>query len=636
MLLERRQFVSVNELSTIHHVSKRSIRYDLEKIEYYVEKKGAKLLHERLQGVRLVVSNDDFKPKYEESNYNKHLSPTERKDAILKYLFEKGQPISSNKFAQLLFVTRRTIVEDLKEVEKWLIHRNLALDYVQNKGFVINGPEQVYRQSYVEVASQQHGLNDLPKKLTVLSDHEFELINNSVTEKLNSLNHRIINSAKNGLVFHIAITIHRVKNGNEINMPIQELESLKKNPEFMVAKQIKEDIEMRFELAIPEAEIGYITLHLLGAKMLSPDPSNQSLENASFSRHVKNFIQEVSFQIGVDLTKDNDLYQGLLVHLRPAIHRLKYNLHLVNPLKNEISNQYPDVVEVVNNSLHILEEAFEINFNTDEQAYIALHIGSSIERQVDLDDYKIKVLLVCGSGMGTSQLLKTRLERYFHEIEIEDTYPLYDITESYLQEKKIDWVISTIPTKQFSVPTIKVGPFLPKEDRDKISSLMNIQREKVTSDVSVGPVLGEILTPELVSWDIEASDWMDAIKLAVNLLIKEKKVTQEYLDAIMQLFDKHGPYMVIDKGIAMPHAKPSDGVNSLGISFIKLKNPIAFGHSASDPISIVICLASTNAKIHLNALRQLTKLLKSESNLEDIIKSDKSTFLKLIDKVSSL
>lgn len=71
-------------------------------------------------------------------------------------------------------------------------------------------------------------------------------------------------------------------------------------------------------------------------------------------------------------------------------------------------------------------------------------------------------------------------------------------------------------------------------------------------------------------------------------------------------------------------------------SFIRLQNPVSFGHSRNDPVSFVICLATTDAHIHLNALRQLTMLLQDEARVKQMREGDKQTLLRLVDQVSQL
>jgi transcriptional antiterminator len=319
-LLEKKQYVSIKELASFFGVSERSIQYDLEKVQYHVSEESGELQRSKKYGVRLIAS-DALKQsaliKPLEVDYNKHYSPRERQDQILKYLFEGLNPISTNRFSKLLFVSRRTIMEDVREAEKWLHARGLGLAYIQNKGYEITGSEQKFRQAYVEMLANHHNLDSLPDNLTVLTNKEYAIIRQAVNRVLNKLNHHIVQSSIDGLIFHISITIHRIRNGYKINMPDIELEKLEAEPEFQIAREIKEEIEKQFKLTVPEAEIGYITLHLLGAKKASVEVHEDFSEQGLLIRAIDNFVEKISLQLGVDLTNDELLKKGLLIHLRP-------------------------------------------------------------------------------------------------------------------------------------------------------------------------------------------------------------------------------------------------------------------------------------------------------------------------------
>src|SRR5699024_3736875 len=136
-LLKDKGFITIKELSNLFHLSERSIQYDLENIEYYAEEQGAEVLRNKRSGVKLIYSPAFEKQLSDEQEIETTLSPDERKERILIILFETLKPVSSNQFAKHLSVTRRTIVEDMKEVQTWLQTHSLELEYTKNKGFRI-------------------------------------------------------------------------------------------------------------------------------------------------------------------------------------------------------------------------------------------------------------------------------------------------------------------------------------------------------------------------------------------------------------------------------------------------------------------------------------------------------------------
>ncbi|MCP6640572.1 hypothetical protein NL504_29060, partial [Klebsiella pneumoniae] len=76
---------------------------------------------------------------------------------------------------------------------------------------------------------------------------------------------------------------------------------------------------------------------------------------------------------------------------------------------------------------------------------------------------------LCGSGIGTSQLLKSKLANTYPELDIADAYSVYQINEQQLLNEKVDYIISTVSFNIDSIPVIHVDPFLNKNSRDKLN-----------------------------------------------------------------------------------------------------------------------------------------------------------------------
>jgi PTS system ascorbate-specific IIA component len=79
-----------------------------------------------------------------------------------------------------------------------------------------------------------------------------------------------------------------------------------------------------------------------------------------------------------------------------------------------------------------------------------------------------------------------------------------------------------------------------------------------------------------------------------------------------------GPYMVLAPGLALPHARPEDGVLAAGVSLITLAKPVEFGSQENDPVSLVIAFGNPDKTSHINLLSQLAGLLGEESRRQKL------------------
>ena len=129
-------------------------------------------------------------------------------------------------------------------------------------------------------------------------------------------------------------------------------------------------------------------------------------------------------------------------------------------------------------------------------------------------------------------------------------------------------------------------------------------------------MLTDVLKEEYIRLNIECNNWEEAVQMSGQALKENGVITQEYIDATIQNVKEVGPYIVITKGVALPHATNKVGVNKTGISLTTLKNPVEFGNKDNDPVYYIFMLATTDMESHLNALSNLSELLAKQEFYE--------------------
>ena len=130
--------------------------------------------------------------------------------------------------------------------------------------------------------------------------------------------------------------------------------------------------------------------------------------------------------------------------------------------------------------------------------------------------------------------------------------------------------------------------------------------------------LKQLIRPNLVAVDVEVKDWQDAIRAAGSLLINDGAVEERFSDAMIRVAKEFGPYIVVAPGIALPHARPDDGVITASIAVLRLKTPVDFGNKDNDPVYLVVALAAIDNKQHITGLSQLANVLGDEEKIKDI------------------
>ncbi|MDQ0252786.1 PTS system mannitol-specific IIA component/PTS system ascorbate-specific IIA component [Evansella vedderi] len=129
----------------------------------------------------------------------------------------------------------------------------------------------------------------------------------------------------------------------------------------------------------------------------------------------------------------------------------------------------------------------------------------------------------------------------------------------------------------------------------------------------------KFLEESLVALDIEVSQPEEAIREAGKLLLNLELIEQQYIEAMVASFQKNGPYFVLAPKIALPHARPEDGVAEAAVSLIRLNEPVRFGHASNDPVQLVFALAASSSEEHLQVLQKLMQLLGDENNVSKLL-----------------
>ncbi|MCL2892368.1 PTS ascorbate transporter subunit IIA [Brenneria tiliae] len=114
-----------------------------------------------------------------------------------------------------------------------------------------------------------------------------------------------------------------------------------------------------------------------------------------------------------------------------------------------------------------------------------------------------------------------------------------------------------------------------------------------------------------------ADSWQEAVKIGVDLLVAADVVEPRYYQAILDGVQRFGPYFVIAPGLAMPHARPEEGVKKTGFALVTLQTPLIFNHEDNDPVDILITLAAVDANTHQEVgIMQIVNLFADEANFD--------------------
>ncbi len=694
-LLDQKEPVTIKALSEMLSVSKRTIRYDLDEIEDFLSSTDFNLKRKPNYGIYIEGDRNsvsELNNTFDEFYNNRHFRSAEKRKYIILYrLFQKKEAILMFELSDFLGLSITTVSKDLDNVEKWLEENNLKLIRKRNYGVEIVGDELKIRHAMKVLVNETYESGEMIELLNEINEREDyrgrlengfsnqikNLLGEEKLKKLEKiinkaekeLGHKFTDDAYAGLVFHIAFAVSRLKSNKDITIDVERLKMLKQHEEFKTSEIIAELLENEFSIDVPEDEIGFITLHLLGARMRKNELRKNSQKQTKVEMLASQIIEIVSSYFDIDLTRDEKLFSGLLIHLKAALNRLLFDLPIENPLLDDIKSKYAEIFNATSQAARLIQNEYYIEISEEEIAYLTIHFGAALERLNFPLKEPAKVVIVCSSGVGTTNLLEVRLKKEFKNIKIIDNLSTFEVKESDDIIKEIDFIIATLPFKCEKKDVIVVKPFLDEDDIEKIKNYLKLNQigygifsekdsnsldEKSVEEIKklISPYIDQnkkdkvysiiedyfknrsvveekskesglfkFIDKNLINLFEGDYNWKEAIELAGELLTIDNFIEQRYIKRMIEIVEEKGPYIAIAPHICLAHAGLEDGINKSAVSLGVFKKGFKLKHDF-DPIHLVFVLAPEDKKSHLPALTDIMKIANNNELLEQLLEAE--------------
>lgn len=474
LLARKREFTTAKQLARELHSSEKTIYRTIAKINARYHRGSPLIFSERGRGYKL-----DYQ-QYIESNQcagnisiAQNVLPVERRNRILKkLLLVAPRRVRIDNLFKEYFLSFSSQVADEKIMSNILKHYNLKL--IKSRGYLnINGPELNIREAIQELI-----INDTRVDLDqILQDDNY-----SNKQDANFVFKQIKHIEKNiqggipypynlNLFSHMYILLNRVrnvkikheeKNDEVLNKYLNSI-SLDKRL-FKVSEQVIKDIEKYVCTQLPLIEQYYLYQYLVSSRIDGFTP-NILDEKDKAQEITDELIEEVENITGKNF-QSLDLKIRLRAHIRPMLKRLDNNIKVNNNLLDQIKIEYTDIFKIVKLASQklVIKERLP-KFGENEIGFLTLYFASTLEKYKQ----KIPTLIMCMTGIGTSELLKTKVETNFINLDVIDVIATAKLEETLKKYPQIALIISTIkPLKNVGVPLVVVSSMFNIEDRRKL------------------------------------------------------------------------------------------------------------------------------------------------------------------------
>lgn len=599
----QKEKISIDYLLNFFNISKRSLYYSLNNINFYLQKYKLEKISIKKNYLIYSKKNIEYLINLKDENY--YLNKEDVSQIIFLNSVFSSNGLNISKLSKNLSIARNTIKSYMNEL-------NQNFYYIYSKGYFLK----------LNLLEKQKLLSKILDNKNI-QNYTFEIIDINLINKIKKFIFTIEKQIKLNLneeIYQYVISsIYCLINNEQIKtIPKLNFDTNKKDIEKIYFQFFNNNINF---------EIVYDLL--IG---LSLTPNIEFWINESFL--VGKLINNISSKININLTKDKILYDFLLSHIKVCIYRLKNKIILNDLIYKDLIDKNDELLNIIKLCLKEIENNFNIIFTENEISLLAFHFKSSIERMSNSN--KKKVILVCGLGYGSSKVLEHNLKENF-DIDIVDVLPAHILKENQIITESIDYILTTIDLK--NEQAIKINPVLTNKDFENLHNL-GIKRRK--DKIKINEFLIELekfgsfnkkllnnyltknynqifyqeetenfllnfITEDRVIFKKNLNNYKEAIELLGNNMMTRNSIKKDYIKDILNNIKKYGPYIVIENGIAIPHSNSIKNVNKIDISILILEEEIYFNDEKF--ANMFFCFSSPDKDSHLPLLNDFYNLI---------------------------
>lgn len=595
------------EIGEEMELSSKTIRKEINHLNSVIKDKGA--IIESKPGVgfifiikdeekfKLFLKNDWYKyAYYQQEDGDKNL----RYENILRLFLFSNSYIKQYELSEVFHVSESQINKDIPYIRQILESYGINLISRPYYGMKIEGDEKNIRLAIKNEIGEDPILfeDDKNRDLFIEIQKVIEDIDFGEDYYMPYV------SFKN-LVIHIYISILRIKQKKYVISSKDFEEKIISSEEFKIANDIVDILQEKLKIEIPNQELTYITMHLIAKNTISNQEklSNEILE---ISQEIIDEIYKVS---KYDFRENIDFYFSLAMHLGPLINRIKYGFDMKNPVLSDIKeNQVAFFIATI--ASNVISNHYNTRLSEDEIGYIALHIMTAMK----YNSYQKKdILVVCGSGNSSAQILKSQLEsRFFKQINKLDLTDVYKINQYDLDS--YDFIVSSIDLdKKTKTPIVNVDILFKQKD------IVNIQKELKRSGTEE---IVKIFNNSVFIRDVNIKDMDEAFEIISN---KAHKLTELSKGEIISQFIQREALgsTALVKYVALPHILQQVDTESFSVILIAKKPFIWDGEEVQLIYSLFVGKEPVDMSLYYEKLgdflvnnKAITKVIKVKNATE--------------------
>ncbi|WP_048627339.1 BglG family transcription antiterminator [Listeria ivanovii] len=470
LFLTKNDFLTANQLAEILDVSSKTIYRKIKNINSTTGKKDI-LISEKGRGFKL-----DYKAyiqaKLETTEDIFGYTPTERREKILlQILFKSPKYLNIHRLYEGYYVGYNSIKNDFTLLNQSIDKYHLTIQKRQKEIRVV-GTEENIRTAINEVINNLDlsSYDDLKTEYSDLNKEDVQFIVQQMEIIENKLEISIPYPYDINIFSHLYILINRFRQGEVKEFAeTNEKYTITNETLHLIAVEAIEAIEQYLDMKLPNCETFHFLQYLISSRFnheieLVPNNMLPIVEEMTDF-----YINQVAAKMNIPFNK-KQLKIELLSHMKPMVNRMNHQINIKNNLLSDIKLEYGSLFEIMKETARDVATTFKIHtISEDEIGYITIYFAKHIEQSPLIK----RIIIMCSSGIGTSELLKVKVQKAFPDVEIVDVLSSTRFKNNLQDYRNIDFILTTIKTdSNESIPSLLVSAMFTEKDKMMVDKLM--------------------------------------------------------------------------------------------------------------------------------------------------------------------
>ncbi len=541
-------------------------------------------------------------------------SPRERVHLIIRTLGDAPAGVDVYDLASSLYISDSTVEADLRRAKVLVEEAGLSL-VRRGSTVTLDGTELNRRRLLSRIFRDEsaQGFLDLANIQREFASENLGAFKSDLLAMLDEQGYFVNEYSINNVLLHVAIAVDRVAKQQSIE-PAEERAVSETIRE--IAERLDGLVRDHFGTALGIRELTYLSV-LLTTRVLTPghDQPTETVATTYLDpadlEATRRIIRLASEEYLVDLD-DEDFIVRLGLHIRNLVARAQENSYSRNPMTRSIKGSYPMIYELAVFIASQIQRREGIVINDDEIAYIALHVGSYLERQ-NLREERVSCAIVCPNYYDMHEILRAKLEAELGaELQVEVVITRADVDWAALSA---DIVVTTIQAPLSGENVVVIQPFLTAADFEAVRrAIATVRRHRRRTQIK-----DELLQyfDERLFWrNLAAPTEAAMIRTLGDAMVTLGVIDESYVEGAIER-ERMSSTAFTDT-LAVPHAMEMSASRT-AIAVVVNETPMPWGENRVNVIAL-IAFSESGRKAFQDVFDQLVEVFSDRDDLQRIVR----------------